>query len=657
MHVLRRVESTIRGPYLGLLVLGPIVLGTASCSSQHRPTMLAETDLDPGWPKGNQVWHETPATVLPTAWTEEKDYWPSVPFVAVPEIAGAEVLEMDDFCTTCHETYEKAFAKNVHRDQGCEKCHGGASLHMESRGKEPNTILSFRTPEVGTNAGKLVSPAERSEVCLKCHEKCEPAQKEACLTVPAWRISAHAHQGVACTDCHRAHYLIPPGTPPVDEVEETAWMGPRHDARGLRLVSQGEPAVEESPRGKSKSLAAISPDICYQCHSEMVRMEQIAHPHQIGVPFGFQCTACHNPPPSGLPRSVENHPQQFNCTTCHDSHGNITQKTRKDLCLKCHNGPHMNQWHASPHDAAGLACTDCHDPHSRTGPPMHVQQPEVCYCCHSEMRDLGEIAHPHQILGPNGFKCTTCHDAHGKVLMTNRRDQCLHCHDGAPSMAWHSSTHNREGVACTDCHDPHPKAEVPQVVNVSHTTLKRRKRLPMSVNEPEACYKCHQKIYGLTALPSRHPIAEGKMVCSDCHDAHGQARGHLKEATVNEVCYECHAEKEGPFAYEHAPVTENCAICHEPHGTVANNLLRQPTTFLCLRCHSGHSTHGASEQCFRCHFVGGDTTNVGGGPLDPMLPTTPTTRQALFTDCTQCHSQVHGSDLPSGFACYGMLQR
>jgi DmsE family decaheme c-type cytochrome len=138
------------------------------------------------------------------------------------------------------------------------------------------------------------------------------------------------------------------------------------------------------------------------------------------------------------------------------------------------------------------------------------------------------------------------------------------------------------------------------------------------------------------------------MVCSDCHDSHGQAKGNLKEDSVNELCYECHAEKEGPFVYEHAPATENCAICHEPHGTVTNSLLRQPTTFLCMRCHSAHSTHNRSQNCRRCHFPNADDTNVGGGPLDPMIPTNPTIRAALFTDCTQCHTQIHGSDLPEG---------
>ena len=144
----------------------------------------------------------------------------------------------------------------------------------------------------------------------------------------------------------------------------------------------------------------------------------------------------------------------------------------------------------------------------------------------------------------------------------------------------------------------------------------------MSVTEPEACYKCHSEIYGKTNLPSHHPIREGKMVCSDCHDPHGQAEGNLREPTLNLVCWRCHAEKEGPFVWEHPPVTENCAICHEPHGTVANNLLRQPATFLCLRCHNGHRGPRGSRN------------------IDEV----PEARAPFYTDCSQCHSQVHGSD-------------
>ena len=111
----------------------------------------------------------------------------------------------------------------------------------------------------------------------------------------------------------------------------------------------------------------------------------------------------------------------------------------------------------------------------------------------------------------------------------------------------------------------------------------------MSVCEPDACYKCHPKIYALNQLSSHHPILEGKMVCSDCHDPHGQRERNLKAETINLLCYKCHMEKQGPWAYPHPPCDENCAICHEPHGAVANDLLRRPPTFLCLGCHTGHN--------------------------------------------------------------------
>lgn len=652
MHVLRRVQSINRASGLGPVVLAALILGVSSCSSQHHPTRPGQANLDPGWPKGSELWHQTPTPVVPTGWPQGEEPLPSPLYVPLPQIPGANVVDTDEFCRTCHETYMGAFANNVHRDVGCESCHGGAGLHLEALGQRPNTILSFKTPEAGTVAGMLISPVEQSEICLQCHDNGKTGQVAPCVL--RWRTSVHAQKEVTCTDCHRAHYLIPPGTP---SVEDTVRADPRRRGGAVWVGHNEGLPIEPSPRGKSHSLAAVSPDVCYRCHAEMVSLERVVHPHQLGVPFDYQCTTCHDPPPRGLPHFVEGHPGQFNCTTCHDPHGNVRPQTRKDLCLKCHGGAHMNQWHSSPHNSSGIACTDCHNPHPQTGPPMAVDQPGTCYRCHGEKQDLERIAHAHQVLGPNRFNCSTCHDPHGKISAATRRDLCLKCHDGAPTMAWHSSTHNRHGVACTDCHNPHPRAQLPQVVNVSHTTVRRPGRLPMSVGEPQACYKCHQKIYGLTALPSHHPIAEGKMVCSDCHDAHGQARRQLKEDSVNEVCCECHAEKEGPFAYPHKPVTENCGYCHNPHGSVANNLLHQPTTFLCLRCHSGHSTHGRSEQCFRCHFVGPDVTNVGGGPLDDMHATTATTRRALFTDCTQCHAQVHGSDLPNGMACLNRLTR
>ncbi len=272
--------------------------------------------------------------------------------------------------------------------------------------------------------------------------------------------------------------------------------------------------------------------------------------------------------------------------------------------------------------------------------------PNICYRCHGDMKEFQDIAGPHQICGPNGFNCTTCHDPHGQIKDSSRKDLCLSCHTGAPTMAWHSCIHEHNGVACTDCHNPHPRTNVPQFVNIDHNQVTRPKRLMMSVQEPDACYKCHPKIYGLNAMPYHHPIKEGKMVCSDCHDPHGQYQGNLKEETVNFVCYHCHAEKQGPFTFEHPPVTERCTICHEPHGTVAKDLLRKPVTFLCLQCHAGHgfSSTGTGTSSNHGDIVNGSPST---GPSKGTGYSAINFQKAFYTDCTHCHNQVHGSDRAS----------
>lgn len=465
-----------------------------SCNFPRRSRYLIETSrteqLDGGWPAADLRFQETENPILQ---------------VSYPQVEGAEYVNYDQLCMTCHETYAETFAHNIHHGQKCEDCHGPASIHLKSRGKQPGSILNF---------GKLTK-AERSEVCLKCHsnDHCEPASN--------WRTSVHAHSGVACTDCHSAHYNVPEGTNPVDG-----------------KIAQG--LAEETLQQVSYQQQALQPARLPEAELAIIRAES-------------------------------NH--------------------------------------------------------------LGASSPQTCYECHGSMAQYEHMAHPHQMLGDNQFTCSTCHDPHGNVRQETRTDLCLECHKDAPTMAWHSSSHSLAGVACTDCHNPHPSTFVQRTVGIEHTNVSRPKRMPMAVEEPDTCYKCHPKVYAENALPSHHPIKEGKMVCSDCHDGHGQSEGNLREPTLNQVCYRCHADKQGPFAYEHPPVTQDCGICHSPHGTVTNNLLHQPTTFLCLRCHSGHRvgpTSGAHS------FAGlpdtGNNTEM---------------QKAFFGDCSQCHSHVHGSDLPS----------
>lgn len=677
--MINRIHKMAFSYWAGIIVSGFLALTIASCSFPGSPNSQTGAETDLGWPKTHDTWHQT--TQLEPGWERGKEFWSPTTYdmlrVPLGGVDGAQIVGQDAFCGECHSTYLRSFADNVHRTVRCEQCHGAASLHLETRGRQPNTILSLSNREIRTVSGKVLSAPERSEVCLQCHERGADGTATPCIAEHDWRTSSHAHREVACSDCHNVHYLIPPGTPPADDLvtgeaprhsqfplsagqrpaADGAWAATTGRARqasngpallpflsDVRPVSTGyqQPADEAALRALSRKLGATSPETCYRCHADMRRLEEVPHPHQLGVARVFNG------------RRVE-----FQCTTCHDAHGNVKAETRKDLCLQCHQDIHAQEWSGSPHDVGGVACADCHNPHPEAGPPMSVDEPGVCYRCHSEMRQLEQVAHPHQILGPNGFVCSTCHRPHGSIDSATRTDTCLKCHEGAPTMAWHSSSHSREGVACADCHNAHPEARVPQFVSVNHTSVNRSPRLPMCVDEPAVCFECHADIYGQISMPSHHPIKEGKMTCSDCHDGHGQSRGNLQADTLNDLCFKCHAEKEGPFVWEHAPVRENCATCHNPHGTVANNLLHQPTTFLCLRCHTGHSIHefDGSNTCFRCHTSTPFSTDIGGGPRPPAEPTTALTRKALFTDCTQCHTQIHGTDLTRGFECGGGMRR
>ncbi len=188
---------------------------------------------------------------------------------------------------------------------------------------------------------------------------------------------------------------------------------------------------------------------------------------------------------------------------------------------------------------------------------------------------------------------------------------CLKCHTGNATFNlhnWNAGTHNMSGVSCFDCHNVHQGPDL--------------KVHPKDV--AALCFKCHQDIKAEFALPTHHPVPEGRMYCIDCHEPHGSENEKLlKEASIKDLCTNCHSEKEGPFIFEHADLTEDCRNCHVPHGSVNNNLLTAKLPFLCKQCHQPHLVRPEGD------------------------PTEGFRKERFFTRCTDCHSQVHGSDTPS----------
>jgi len=185
---------------------------------------------------------------------------------------------------------------------------------------------------------------------------------------------------------------------------------------------------------------------------------------------------------------------------------------------------------------------------------------------------------------------------------------CLKCHTANATFNlhdWNAGSHSVNDVSCSDCHNVHAGSDL---------KVKPRDTLEM-------CYKCHQEARAEFALPSHHAVPEKRIFCTDCHDPHGTVTEKLlRKATLKDTCVQCHSDKEGPFLFEHADNMDDCRNCHNAHGSVNNNLLTVQVPFLCLQCHTGHRT-------------------------DSMAAAE--AKGAFYTRCTDCHSQIHGSDLPS----------
>jgi DmsE family decaheme c-type cytochrome len=202
-----------------------------------------------------------------------------------------------------------------------------------------------------------------------------------------------------------------------------------------------------------------------------------------------------------------------------------------------------------------------------------------------------------------------------------RNDACMSCHRrDSPRSHWEGSAHQARDVACSSCHQVHTQ----------HDRVRDKR------TQPEVCFACHKEQRAQVNRPSRHPIPEGKVSCSDCHNPHGSAGPKLvRRDSVNDTCYTCHMEKRGPFVHPHEPVQEDCSICHNPHGTVPENLLKMRAPFLCHQCHTPH---------------GPNTPQLLGRQVVPNAVTTTGKNAVNITQgrgCLNCHTEVHGSNNPS----------
>jgi DmsE family decaheme c-type cytochrome len=182
-------------------------------------------------------------------------------------------------------------------------------------------------------------------------------------------------------------------------------------------------------------------------------------------------------------------------------------------------------------------------------------------------------------------------------------DNCIACHQNNDHkrMNWAFSEHKKAKLECRDCHGIHS----PKIKELNVGMWKSDKN-------SQLCISCHKDVAARMTMPSHHPVKEGGLSCTSCHDPHSSKNTPL--ASKNELCFKCHQNVRGPKVFEHAPVVEDCTYCHNPHGSPNRRLLQLAQPMQCLQCHSLAS-------------------NFHGG-----VP-----RGAQLRSCTNCHSAIHGS--------------
>jgi len=617
----------------------------------------------------------------------------------------------DSTCIACHESRAKGFGKRfeagaharAHEDSGlpegrtCESCHGSGQIHFETNGEEMGDLLDFRDAPA----------AEGNAVCLECHEDVRDDWSEnvhgeedlsctSCHTLMnAVSESGHlktATQAGTCSSCHE-----------LDEIE-----GDFHQRTG------GPDQLECSACHPAHGPHDISPEApiqsstCLSCHDTISpgfseRHSGTAHAKEHPRAKDLRCESCHG---SGSAHVADAGRSGGEDLITFEDVDDV--EAANAVCLDCHSGNSWEAWSESVHGEEELACSDCHtlmEKRSESGQLAEATEAATCDTCHT-IADLprefhqrvgkeGEVAcsschrvHGYipdpDVLASPGFvgdaACIECHEVlkpgfaekydhtlHARVLnetnaltaemengceschgageahvaagggkgvggftpfhletpeaITSSNEACLGCHKGGDRTYWMAGSHDAGNVACTSCH------AVMAAIS--------EKNLLKAETEVETCATCHQiqnsRIYRNAHMPLRpgafqvSTASDGKMTCSSCHQPHGSVTESLMaHISVNDQCLSCHTEKRGPFLWEHAPVPEDCLNCHDPHGGNRRAMLTMTVNRLCQSCHAAF-----------------------GHPTDPGEPNS---RFVVGAACLQCHTQIHGSNHPSGFA-------
>jgi DmsE family decaheme c-type cytochrome len=266
-------------------------------------------------------------------------------------------------------------------------------------------------------------------------------------------------------------------------------------------------------------------------------------------------------------------------------------------------------------------CNLCHGPlfrslernaHATLGDPEHqarTGEPLACRHCHGDAREHVREAGRGPVF------------AFREEPVTERNARCLSCHrDTHPDFD--RSPHALAGLGCTSCHEMHASEATAALLRTPAAPA-----IGATSAGSRVCADCHAAQLAEFEYNERHRLREGLLECTSCHDPHEPATRSLLGGFKQERCVGCHADKGGPFVFEHpASRTDGCTACHGAHGSPNRHMLaHQRVGELCFSCHAAVPSFHAG-------------TNLAAPP-----------RFGLDTQCTNCHSAIHGSNFDPFF--------
>ncbi|MGH9927769.1 MAG: DmsE family decaheme c-type cytochrome [Pyrinomonadaceae bacterium] len=303
--------------------------------------------------------------------------------------------------------------------------------------------------------------------------------------------------------------------------------------------------------------------------------------------------------------------------------------------------PQSQSTHTVQQTIIGRDCQQCHrlivqsfplDAHGKSARFLKDSRGATCEACHGNSDKHAETS----------TKTKSGAGTVNPANLTNAQanESCLQCHSrDRTHFEWRGGQHDRSDMSCLSCHNVHhskllarissnltntPEQEAAEIMNT-----KLPEHMLVSFTVEDTCLSCHSNrrsdFFKRSTHLFRTELRNMKVGCASCHNPHGGEGGKmLLNHTVNDLCYTCHAEKRGPFLWDHPPVRENCMNCHSPHGSNNAKLLTARAHMSCQQCH--------------VHMLPRHSTTAGK-PLDIW---------SLNRGCVNCHSQVHGSNHPGG---------